>query len=43
MAEFETGTTWGSGVEFDLYGCLKPYLEITFSLMQVLENGGKTF
>ena len=43
IAEFETGTTWGSSVEFDLYRCLKPYLEITFSLMKVLENGEKTF
>ena len=41
IAEFETGTTWGSGVEFDLYGYLKPYLEITFSWMKVLENWGK--
>jgi hypothetical protein len=41
IAEFEMGTTWGSGGEFDLYGFLKPYLEITLSLTQVLKNGGK--
>jgi hypothetical protein len=43
IAEFEKGTTWGSGGEFDLYGFLKPYLENAFSLMQVLKNGGKMF
>ena len=28
-------------MESDLYGFLKLYLEITFSLMKVLKNGGK--
>jgi hypothetical protein len=36
IAEFGTGTTWGSDVEVDLYCCLKPYLEIAFSLMKDL-------